>query len=72
MNPLFELGEYSDKSDLLAKISKIKYEGKGTNTAEALRYLHTKVTLSHITSKSQDLVNQNIIEQVLQTYPFKK
>ncbi|KAH3884485.1 collagen alpha-4(VI) chain-like isoform X2 [Dreissena polymorpha] len=42
VRPQFGLGEYMDKVRMLEKIGEVAYEGAGTNTAEALRYLHTK------------------------------
>ena len=43
-----ELGEYVDRSDLLDKISFIEHEGKGTNTGDALSYLHVKVSNKYV------------------------
>lgn len=42
VTPQFGLGDYVDRADLFRKISQVTYEGLGTNTGEALSYLHTK------------------------------
>lgn len=38
----FDLGQYDNRRDMLSKIANVTYEGLGTNTAEALSYLHVK------------------------------
>ena len=43
MTPVFGLGEYTDRKEMLARITNVRHEAQGTNTAEALAYLHTKV-----------------------------
>ncbi|XP_060576962.1 cartilage matrix protein-like [Ruditapes philippinarum] len=42
VTPHFGLGDYKNRGDLFRKISDITWEGYGTNTGEALNYLHTK------------------------------
>lgn len=42
VTPQFGLGDYSGRADMFRKISSITWEGFGTNTGEALSYLHTK------------------------------
>ncbi|XP_045173658.2 collagen alpha-5(VI) chain-like [Mercenaria mercenaria] len=42
VTPHFDLGAYTDRMDMFRKISQITWEGFGTNTGEALNYLHTK------------------------------
>ena len=46
VTPHVGLGQYSDRSDLLTRISAISYEGMGTNTGEALSYLHVDVNIT--------------------------
>ncbi|WAR03535.1 COCA1-like protein [Mya arenaria] len=42
VTPHIGLGEYADRSDLLTRIASVPYEGRGTNTAEALAFLCDK------------------------------
>lgn len=41
------LGSYGDKDDLLEKIGNLPYIGKNTNTAAALKYMHTRMFASY-------------------------